>query len=54
MGILFPVILSRADLIRTEAKACAERVRRDLMPVASGDEILSFGFAQDRRFAQSL
>ena len=33
MGILFPVILSRADLIRAEAK------------------ILSFGFAQDRRFA---
>jgi hypothetical protein len=52
MGILFPVILSRADLIRAEAKACAERSRRDLMPVSSGDEILSFGFAQDRRFAQ--
>ena len=59
MGILFPVILSRANLIRAEAKACAERSRRpalsaaegDPMSVASGDEILSFGFAQDRRFA---
>src|SRR5713226_480883 len=38
MGIFFPVILS-------EAKACPERSRRDLMPVASGDEILRF--AQD-------
>ena len=38
MGILFPVILS-------EAKACPERSRRDLMPVARGDEILRF--AQD-------
>jgi len=28
MGILFPVILSRANLIRAEAKACAERSRR--------------------------
>ena len=51
MGVLFPVILSRADLIRAEAKTCADRSRRDLTPVASGDEILSFGFAQDRRFA---
>jgi hypothetical protein len=33
MGIFFSVILS-------EAKACPERSRRDLMPVASGDEIL--------------
>jgi hypothetical protein len=38
MGIFFSVILS-------EAKACPERSRRDLMPVASGDEILRF--AQD-------
>jgi hypothetical protein len=43
--IFSPVILSRADLIRAEAKACPERSRRDLMPVASGDEILRF--AQD-------
>jgi hypothetical protein len=33
MRIFFSVILS-------EAKACPERSRRDLMPVASGDEIL--------------
>jgi hypothetical protein len=38
MGIFFSVILSAA-------KACPERSRRDLMPVASGDEILRF--AQD-------
>src|ERR1700730_1501295 len=38
MGIFFSVILS-------EAKACPERSRRDLMPAASGDEILRF--AQD-------
>src|ERR1700730_14745810 len=44
MSIFFSVILSRADLIRAEAKACPERSRRDLMPVAS-DEILRF--AQD-------
>jgi hypothetical protein len=25
---------------------------KDLMPVASGDEVLSFGYAQDRRCAQ--
>jgi hypothetical protein len=25
---------------------------KDLVPVAGGDEVLSFGFAQDRRFAQ--
>src|ERR1700730_17191518 len=38
ISTFFPVILS-------EAKACPERSRRDLMPVASGDEILRF--AQD-------
>src|ERR1700738_4655449 len=38
MSTFFPVILS-------EAKACPERSRRDLMPAASGDEILRF--AQD-------
>jgi hypothetical protein len=32
MGVLFPVILSRADLIRAEAKTCADRSRRDLTP----------------------
>src|ERR1700738_2821259 len=38
MSTFFPVILSKAT-------ACPERSRRDLMPVASGDEILRF--AQD-------
>ena len=35
------------SVILSEAKACPERSRRDLMPVASGDEVLRY--AQDDR-----